>query len=482
MSAAGVAAQEMRGPLKNAFLHSGQGVGSLKPCWGVPGGGSGGQFENAFFSIDPVTTGYSLNSSGQHHLMSMGHISAPDPVKSRSHAQKCCSVLPLKPSPSSERTSSSPEDHGVVPGFSRLSVTMSGVSDEAAPPPPTPIGKSGLPAFVFSPAPSGERSARPLPPLPIPEDFVHDDADREVEFLTSSDTDILLGDCSSPAFKPSAQGRRSFRGCGQINYAYFDTPADPELEEPPSALAKQQNGCPASACPLPPPPPPPHQLHRRLRRSHSGPAGSFNKPVVKVSSHFHRASPSSDDDRPEVPPRVPIPPRVLKPDYRRWSAEVASNSYSDDDKPPKVPPRGPLSRSNSRTPSPKSLPLYLNGIMPPTQSFAPDPKYVSSKALQRQHSEGSAASSSNKVPCILPIIENGKKVSSTHYYLLPERPPYLDKYEKFFQEAEETSLHLEGRQQLWNKAEEDAAKLALMVKADLVGPVKRKHLPCMVSP
>nr|2RFD_C Chain C, ERBB receptor feedback inhibitor 1 [Homo sapiens]2RFD_D Chain D, ERBB receptor feedback inhibitor 1 [Homo sapiens] len=24
---------------------------------------------------------------------------------------------------------------------------------------------------------------------------------------------------------------------------------------------------------------------------------------------------------------------------------------------------------------------YLNGVMPPTQSFAPDPKYVSSKAL-----------------------------------------------------------------------------------------------------
>uniref|UniRef100_UPI00067E6502 ERBB receptor feedback inhibitor 1 n=1 Tax=Homo sapiens TaxID=9606 RepID=UPI00067E6502 len=70
----------------------------------------------------------------------------------------------------------------------------------------------------------------------------------------------------------------------------------------------------------------------------------------------------------------------------------------------------------SRTPSPKSLPSYLNGVMPPTQSFAPDPKYVSSKALQRQNSEGSAS----KVPCILPIIENGKKVCSTHYYLLPE--------------------------------------------------------------
>ncbi|RLV95606.1 hypothetical protein DV515_00012800 [Chloebia gouldiae] len=225
--------------------------------------------------------------------------------------------------------------------------------------------------------------------------------------------------------------------------------------------------------------PPPQQLHRRLRRSHSGPAGSLNKPIVRLSGHLNRSSPTSDEDKPEIPPRVPIPPRALKPDYRRWSAEVASSAYSDEDRPPKVPPREPLSRSNSRTPSPKSLPSYLNGVMPPTQSFAPDPKYVSSKALQRQNSEGS----SNRVPCILPIIENGKKASSTHYYLLPERPPYLDKYEKFFREAEERSSTTEV--QSWSgdcTATSAPVKLDSKPRMDIGGPLKRKHLSYVVSP
>ncbi|XP_033711591.1 activated CDC42 kinase 1 isoform X28 [Tursiops truncatus] len=38
-------------------------------------------------------------------------------------------------------------------------------------------------------------------------------------------------------------------------------------------------------------------------------------------------------------------------------------------------------------------------------------------------------------PCILPIVRDGKKVSSTHYYLLPERPPYLERYQRFLRET-----------------------------------------------
>ncbi|ELK10558.1 ERBB receptor feedback inhibitor 1 [Pteropus alecto] len=223
------------------------------------------------------------------------------------------------------------------------------------------------------------------------------------------------------------------------------------------------------------------RAHRRLRRSHSGPAGSLNKAAARGPGHPHRASPNSDDDeKPEVPPRVPIPPRPVKPDYRRWSAEVASSTYSDEDRPPKVPPREPLSRSSSRTPSPKSLPSYLNGVMPPTQSFAPDPKYTSPKALQRQNSEGSA----NKAPCILPIIENGKKVSSTHYYLLPERPPYLDRYEKFFQEAEEADVgtHVQALPAADGLGPPAADKPGPKARAAPGGQGKRKHPSCVVSP
>ncbi|XP_050787787.1 ERBB receptor feedback inhibitor 1 [Gopherus flavomarginatus] len=463
MSTAGVAAQEMRGPLKTGFLHNGQGIGSLKTCWSSHNG-----FEKTFFNVEPIAMPYNLNPSAQQNCTSVGHISNPVPTNGYCFTESCGRVPPQKSSlsplsPKSEKLSSKHED--LVPSFSKLSVTVGCVSEEMQPHTPT---KSGPPQF--SSASSNDRSSRPLPPLPIFEG-PSPDVDREVEFLTSSETDFLLDDYGLSAFKSSAPSRRSFRGCGQINYAYFDAPAGLKSEDANSTT--NLNGCTQTLCP------PPQQQHRRLRRSHSGPAGSFNKPVVRLSSHLNRASPNSDEDKPEVPPRVPIPPRALKPDYRRWSAEVASSAYSDEDRPPKVPPREPLSRSNSRTPSPKSLPLYLNGVMPPTQSFAPDPKYVSSKALQRQNSDGSA----NRVPCILPIIENGKKASSTHYYLLPERPSYLDKYEKLFREAEEISASAEMKS--WSGDCTTAAATAKedsKARMDMVGHVKRKHLSYVVSP
>ncbi|XP_038602080.1 ERBB receptor feedback inhibitor 1 [Tachyglossus aculeatus] len=463
MSSAGVAAQEIRAPLKTGFLSNGQAMGNLKTCWN-----SQSEFENNFFGIDSISMAYSLNSTAQQHLTSLGPVSKSVPKSGHCCAENGFKVPTKKSSlpplviPNSEH-SGGHEDEQVVSGFKKLSVNGSCTSPRS--PPLTPL-KNGLSLF-----PPGERGSRPLPPLPISEDLSPDDADCEVEFLTSSDTDLLLEDCALSAFKYGVPGRRSFRGCGQINYAYFDTPAGPALED--GGEAADPNGCVQTSNPLLP------QSHRRLRRSHSGPAGSFHKPAIRISSHLHRASPNSDEDKPEVPPRVPIPPRPVKPDYRRWSAEVTSSTYSDEDRPPKVPPREPLSRSNSRTPSPKSLPSYLNGVMPPTQSFAPDPKYVSSKALQRQNSEGAAS----KVPCILPIIENGKKVSSTHYYLLPERPPYLDKYEKFFREAEETGPSPQGQPWAGDCGVVSAPeKPDSKSKTDLGSHVKRKHLSYVVSP
>ncbi|XP_006275787.1 ERBB receptor feedback inhibitor 1 [Alligator mississippiensis] len=463
MSTAGVAAQKMQIPLKTGFLHDGQGLGNLKTCW------SGhSEFENTFFSMDPIAVAYNLNPSIEQQLPSAGNISNQRVTNNCCFAENFIGVQSQKfsppPSPKSEQLSLKLEDH-LLPGFSKLSVAMGCVSEKT--PPNTPV-KSEPAQFPF--APSSDRSSRPLPPLPVLKDLFPD-VDKEVEFLTSSDTDLLLEDYGLSPFKSSAPSRRSFRGCGQINYAYFDTSAHSTTEDANSAA--NPNRCTHNQCP------PLQQLHRRLRRSHSGPAGSLNKPVMRICSYFNRASPNSDDDKPEVPPRVPIPPRALKPDYRRWSAEVASSAYSDEDRPPKVPPREPLSCSNSRTPSPKSLPSYFNGVMPPTQSFAPDPKYVSSKALQRQNSEGSA----NRVPCILPIIENGKKASSTHYYLLPERPLYLDKYERFLREVEEPSSSAEV--QSWSgdcTTSSDTAKLDSKTRMDVVSHVKQKYLSYVVSP
>lgn len=409
---------------------------------------------------------YSLNAPGQAHLTSLGRASTSAAMNGLCSAQNGPAQRPSLPPlliPPGEHLGPHEEDR-VVCGLKKLS--LNGVC--ASPPPLTPI-KAGPSVF---PCPAlCERGSRPLPPLPVPEGLYLDETDCEVEFFTSSDTDLLLEACSPSDLKYDVPGRRSFRGCGQINYAYFDAPAASAASAAGLSPAAEPGAGAHSAHPAPP------QSHRRLRRSHSGPAGSFHKPAIRISGYLHRASPNSDEDKPEVPPRVPIPPRPLKPDYRRWSAEVTSSTYSDEDRPPKVPPREPLSRSNSRTPSPKSLPSYLNGVMPPTQSFAPDPKYVSSKALQRQNSEGSAS----KVPCILPIIENGKKVSSTHYYLLPERPPYLDKYEKFFREAEETSAQIQPLPADCSVVSA-TEKLDSKTKVDLGGHVKRKHSSYVVSP
>lgn len=331
-----------------------------------------------------------------------GHKHSPSsqrlpPKKSRpSHLPLYCSVEPSTPSPA--------DDDQVVPSFQRLSVY------ECSSPPQTP-----------------GRCSKPLPPIPPQTDISPEQAiDNEVEFFTSSDDSCcLVSDQYKPSpFRNGVPSRRSFRDCGQINYAYYDGPLGPQSprqpqqhhqahasqevreqyeqqrQEPrePAVCLRQQD-----------------KAQRKLRRSHSGPAGSFNKPsLLRLSCHKRHPN---GMDKHEVPP--PIPPRTIKTgDYRRWSAEVSSGAYSDEDKPPKVPPREPLSSWSSRTPSPKSTPTYINGVMPPTQSFAPDPKYVSCRGLQRQNSEGS--------PCILPVMEKGKKASTTHYYLLPQRPAFVD--------------------------------------------------------
>ncbi|XP_069805119.1 ERBB receptor feedback inhibitor 1 [Dendropsophus ebraccatus] len=449
MTTAGLATQDVS--LKTGFMHSAQGLMCGKSCWA-----NHSEYENTFYGMD--TMPYVIKAPAHQQTSSIGQHSRAATVNGH-----CCSENCMKKSnflhlgmPIVEHSANC-EDDQVVPSFKKLS--MNGGSERT--PPLTPV-KSGPPQFYA--IPPSDRSCRPLPPLPISEDHSLDEADSEVEFITSSETDLLIQDGRSLAFKYGVPSRRSFRGCGQINYAYFDSvSATKKSDEIPTC---QQNGCVQNLKAQKP-----EQCHRRLRRSHSGPAGSYNKPAIRI--HTNRTSPNSDEDKPEVPPRIPIPPRPIKPDYRRWSAEVSSNTYSDEDRPPKVPPREPLSRSNSRTPSPKSLPSYLNGVMPPTQSFAPDPKYVSSKALQRQNSEGSA----NKIPCILPIIENGKKASSTHYYLLPERPPYLYRYEKYFTESEEACSESWPSDSSLSCA---SAKPDAKPKLDNNHP-KRKHIQDIVS-
>lgn len=330
-------------------------------------------------NVSPSPTGHKLAS---------GSLRLPQKKSRPSHL----SLLSFTAEPSSP---SPAEDDQVVPSFQRLSVCGS--------PPQTP----------------GGRCSKPLPPIP-PQSHVPPEpaVDSEVEAFMSTDESCCLVSAEPCQKIRGLHSRWSFRDRGQINPAYYDGPlqqqqhrthTQQEVKGQYEQVQQQQQQQVSSQRPQ-------DKSQKRLRRSHSGPAGSFNKPVA---SAFRLPCPRrypNGTDKPEVPP--PVPPRTVKTgNYRRWSAEVSPGAYSDEDKPPKVPPREPLpGGGGSRTPSPKSLPTYVNGVMPPTQSFAPDPNYVVCRGLP--NSEGS--------PCILPVMEDGIQASNTHYYLLPQRPAFLD--------------------------------------------------------
>lgn len=214
------------------------------------------------------------------------------------------------------------------------------------------------------------------------------------------------------------------------------------------------------------------ELQQECMRRLNVPSGSvpqLNPPTQKQTWDGHQESVLSNEDKPQIPPRVPLPPRPVKRGEflaTRWSRDLSptpadpteDSSGAARDHPPQIPPRDPLSQPGSRTPSPRGLVVgsphqrvysasptamqapfssyssYLctspGKLMPTTHSFASDPKYAAPKVIQAQGKEAPS-----RGPCILPIVQDGCKVSNTHYYLLPERPPYLDRYDRFFREA-----------------------------------------------
>ncbi|XP_038128390.1 ERBB receptor feedback inhibitor 1a [Cyprinodon tularosa] len=394
MSTVGLTAQEISFPIEYPFLqgrncHS---MAGSKPSWSYRHEPT----DNFYFSMDThIDRGYQSQQRGspQSHKKSNSSPKSQRllPKKSRpSHLSLSSSAEPSTPSPA--------DDDQVVPSFKRLSFYESS-------PPSTP-----------------DRYSKPLPPIPPQTDISAEQAmDSEVEFFTRTDDSCRLvsneEQYSKPSFRYGLSSRRSLRDPGKINYGYNDGPLGPQTQQqpqpqhhqthPPHEVRQQQRQEPPKhvVCPTQQ-----DKAQRKLRRSHSGPAGSLHKPsLLRLCQKRY----TNGTGKSEVPP--PIPPRNTKTgDMRRWSAEVSSGAYSDEDKPPKLPPRA---RGISRTPSPSSIPTYANGIMPPTQSFAPDPKYVSGRCFHRQNSEGS--------PCILPVMVDGE-TSHTHYYLMPQRSVFAD--------------------------------------------------------
>ncbi|XP_077370670.1 ERBB receptor feedback inhibitor 1 isoform X2 [Festucalex cinctus] len=234
-----------------------------------------------------------------------------------------------------------------------------------------------------------QRGAKPLPPLPDPEELMSDEsADNEVEFFTSERRPLLPKSCpkmvcgSRGQINPAYQGASSQPGNASLAFSW----PGPEDKLTGRGGDLRVNDWP----PVP------------LTVNHQD--TSWNRhPDSKLNWLSSSAIPS---EKPQIPPRIPIPPKT----YLKTAA--------GEEKPPKIPPRVPLvPPCPPRSPSPKSLPIYINGVMPATQSFAANPQYVSKALLPSERPPPAAQLS----PCIVPILKDGRQASATHYILLPPR-------------------------------------------------------------
>uniref|UniRef100_A0A8C1FPF7 Activated CDC42 kinase 1 n=1 Tax=Cyprinus carpio carpio TaxID=630221 RepID=A0A8C1FPF7_CYPCA len=159
-----------------------------------------------------------------------------------------------------------------------------------------------------------------------------------------------------------------------------------------------------------------------------------------------RSLPSSPlptpSDKPQIPPRIPIPP--MRPSKRAgiYGSRLSVSLGDNEDRsrsPPQIPLRDhALSQPNSRAPSP----MAPQGGSPQQRSslccvgslgscLSP-----SSYSSASQYGSTEVAQTPAKSPCIVPFVYGGVKASSTHYYLLPEKPAYLDKYDRLLKDSE----------------------------------------------
>ncbi|XP_041804684.1 tyrosine kinase, non-receptor, 2b isoform X4 [Chelmon rostratus] len=514
-SVAGLSAHDISRPLKNSFIHTGHGDSNPHRCWGFPD-----RIDDLYLGnpMDPPDVlGVDLSGARPTQLPGRARKPCYDPVNDdedltsaglkRLSLRKTGSVKGLKLKPAawvsaSKQGTGRPLGSGYNPN-SEVSLIDFGEEFPPSTPSPSPVVEIQIPSLAklaleaenildrtppqspcrslprpLHPTPVVDWDARPLPPTPAYDDVAQDEDDMEVSSINSSEqqqheeeqSDVHCPDeAPSPGQKVEGEALVS-RG-----------PDRPGLEDNLFLPSRQGQGLSTSfsqSAEIF------QELQQECMRRLNVPTGSSAQvsascPQTPQTQQEHQQSVlSSIEDKPQIPPRVPIPPRPIKRgDYTsaRWSRDLSLSPTLADttedisgpgqDRPPQIPPRDPLSQPGSRTPSPMGLvvgspqqrvysvspttmqaPLtscpsthtygsYLSTspgkLMPTTHSFASDPKYAAPKVIQAQGKDATS-----KGPCILPIVRDGRKVSNTHYYLLPERPPYLDRYDRFFREAE----------------------------------------------
>ncbi|XP_029970888.1 activated CDC42 kinase 1 isoform X4 [Salarias fasciatus] len=498
---AGLSAHDISRPLKNSFIHTGHGDSNPHRCWGFPD-----RIDDLYLGnpMDPPDVlGLDLGAARPTQLPGRARKPCYDPVNEdedvtfsglkRLSLRKAGSVkgLKLKPAawvsatrqgnsrtsgsghhPSSEVSlidfgeefgpstpSPSPGVEIQIPTLAKLALEAENIMDRTPPQSPS----RSLPRPLH-PTPVVDWDARPLPPPPAYDDVAQDEDDMEVSSITSweqqhgEQSDVRHPD-EAPSSGQTVEGETQVSRAGLEDNLFLPSKQSSSLSTSFSQSAEIFQ-----------------ELQQECMRRLNVPAGSAQPtsascPQTPLNPQTPEGQPqtalSSTEDKPQIPPRVPIPPRPVKRgDYTaaRWSRDLSVSPLPADpsgdvsgscpDHPPQIPPRDPLSQPGSRTPSPMGVVVgspqqrvysvspsahtyssYLSTspgkLMPTTHSFASDPKYAAPKVIQAQGKDAGG-----KGPCILPIVRDGRKVSSTHYYLLPERPPYLDRFDRFFREAD----------------------------------------------
>ncbi|KAM8805211.1 activated CDC42 kinase 1 isoform 2-T2 [Eudromia elegans] len=472
-SVAGLSAHDISQPLKNSFIHTGHGDTNPQQCWGFPD-----KIDELYLGnpMDPPDIlGVDLTAARPTQLPGRAKRQPPprppqpailltkpsyDPVSEEDDSlstglRKLCLKKPgpgkglrlAKPSAWVSGTKVGDRQPGQALGEGLLGgeVTLIDFGEEAPPLSPSPVGELPTPSDSklameacslldktppqsptralprpLHPTPVVDWDARPLPPPPAYDYVAQDEDDFEVCSINSP-----------PGQRGSRTGLPRARERGETNYGFVDEGDRAAVLEDNLFLPPKEAKQPSLTQTT--------EIFEELQQE------CMKRLNVPLGTAAFAATAAPAEDKPQIPPRVPIPPRPLRRNEPgRWSGELSPASGGEEDRPPQIPPRDPLSQPTSRTPSPMALQVgspqqraalcsYLSTSpgkpMPTTQSFALDPKYATPKVIQAQGKD------CPKGPCILPIVKDGQKVSSTHYYLLPERPAYLDKYEKFFKEA-----------------------------------------------
>ncbi|KAM9323009.1 tyrosine kinase, non-receptor, 2b [Pholidichthys leucotaenia] len=497
-SVAGLSAHDISRPLKNSFIHTGHGDTNPHRCWGFPD-----RIDDLYLGnpMDPPDVmGLDLSSARLTQLPGRAKKPCYDPVNEdedltsaglkRLSLRKAGSIKGLKLKPAAWVSAS--RQAGVRTwGQNEVSLIDFGEEFPVSTPTPSPVVESQIPSLArlaleadnildrtppqspsrslprpLHPTPIVDWDARPLPPPPAYDDVAQDEDDMEVSSINSSEQQYHEEEHSdvwnpeeTPSFLSSGQKveLEAQTSQGLEDNLFLPTKQSQSLSTSFSQSAEifreLQKEC-------------MRRLNVPAHRSCSPPQSSASCPQTPLNPQTQEGVFSPSEDKPQIPPRVPIPPRPIKRgDYTspRWSRDLSLSPMPAEpaedglcslhDRPPQIPPRDPLSQPGSRTPSPMGQQMvysvspnllthtyssYLSTspakLMPTTHSFASDPKYAAPKVIHA-NVQGKDPSSS-KGPCILPIVRDGRKVSNTHYYLLPERPPYLDRFDRFFREAE----------------------------------------------